>query len=145
MSVGKVKQTHAFRIDAMVILPDHIHAIWTLLEFDSAYSKRRSLIKANFSRKLPVNETISASSNKKGERGIWQRRFWEHLIRDENDYNRYVEYIHINPVKHGSVRHCSDWSYSSFHRYVRQGLLPLDWAEKVEDAGILKGMGERVE
>ncbi|MFT7186190.1 MAG: putative transposase [Pseudohongiellaceae bacterium] len=144
ISVGKVKQTHAFTIDAMVVLPDHIHAIWTLPEFDSAYSKRWSLIKANFSRRLPVNETISASRNIKGERGIWQRIFWEHLIRDENDFNRHVEYIHINPVKHGYVGQCSDWPYSSFHRYVRQGLLPLDWAGKVEGAELLKGMGERI-
>jgi putative transposase len=142
MSVRKVKQSHAFTIDAMVILPDHLHAIWTLPEFDSDYSKRWSRIKANFSRSLPVNETISLSRSKKCERGIWQRRFWEHLIRDENDFNGHVDYIHINPVKHGYVSQCLDWPYSSFHRYVREGLLQPDWAGKFEDTD-LKSWGER--
>jgi len=142
-SVRKVKQTHPFTIDAMVILPDHLHAIWTLPECDSDYSNRWSRIKANFSRNLSVNDNISASRSKKGERGIWQRRFWEHLIRDENDFNRHVDYIHINPVKHGYVSQCQDWPYSSFHRYVRKGLLMPDWAGKVE-AAELKGWGERV-
>jgi putative transposase len=141
-SVRKVKQSHAFKIDAMVILPDHLHAIWTLPELDSDYSKRWSRIKANFSRSLPVNEDISISRRKKDERGIWQRRFWEHLIRDENDFNRHVDYIHINPVKHGYVSQCRDWPYSSFHRYVRDGVLSPDWAGNIEDAE-LKGWGER--
>jgi putative transposase len=128
-SVFAYAQTrHPFTIDAIVILPDHLHAIWTLPEGDSDFSLRWRLIKTTFSRSLPHDEHRSVSREDKGERGIWQRRYWEHLIRDDLDFARHVDYIHINPVKHGWAKQVSAWPHSSFHRYVRAGILPIGWA-----------------
>ena len=124
----KVKKAHPFRIDAMVILPDHLHAIWTLPEGDVDYPLRWSLIKAGFSRRLPKTERRNLSRIAKGERGIWQRRYWEHMIRDERDYTRHMDYIHYNPVKHGYVHRVTDWPYSTFHRAVAHGLYSQNWA-----------------
>jgi putative transposase len=112
---------HPFAIDAIVVLPDHLHAIWTMPEGDADYALRWRLIKSSFSRALPHGEVVSKSRATRGERGIWQRRYWEHTLRDENDYARHVEYIHFNPVKHGYVRRVRDWPYSSFPRIVRLG------------------------
>lgn len=126
--IHDVKTRHPFHIEAMVILPDHLHALWTLPEGDDDYPTRWALIKAGFSRHLPRGERRNPSRLAKGERGIWQRRYWEHLIRDETDHARHVDYIHYNPVKHGYVRYVKDWPHSSFHHYVRLGLLPADWA-----------------
>jgi putative transposase len=119
---------HPFTIDAMVVLPEHLHAIWTLPENDADFSNRWRRIKTEFSKGLPITERRSASRESKGERGVWQRRFWEHLIRDELDYARHVDYIHFNPVKHGHVTKVRDWPHSSFHRWVREGRLPDNWA-----------------
>jgi putative transposase len=116
--VADVKRRHPFEINAMVILPDHLHALWTLPKDDCDYSKRWTLIKSYFSRQLPKDEHINKSRYQKGERGIWQRRFWEHLIRDEEDYKNHVEYIHNNPVKHGYVNDAKDWPYSSIHKFM---------------------------
>lgn len=124
----KVQNRHPFRIDAAVILPEHLHAIWTLPTGDNDFPVRWMLIKAGFSRGLAHRGVLSGSRSGKGERRIWQRRYWEHLIRDENDFARHVDYIHYNPVKHGHVKRVGDWPYSSFHRYVAKGLLPADWA-----------------
>jgi putative transposase len=124
---------HPFTIDAIVVLPDHLHAIWTLPEDDADFATRWRLLKSPFSRALPGGERISNSRLRKGERGIWQRRYWEHTIRDEMDRTRHIDYIHINPVKHGHVTRVRDWPYSSFHRMVRLGTYPEDWA----------GLGER--
>ena len=118
---------HPFIIDAVVILPDHLHCIWTLPEGDPDFSNRWLRIKSAFSRALPNTEQRSASRLRQNERGIWQRRYWEHQIRDERDYEAHVDYIHFNPVKHGHVTSVSDWPYSSFHRFVQQGTLPADW------------------
>jgi putative transposase len=126
---------HPFTIDAMVVLPDHLHAIWTLPEGDADFARRWRLIKSTFSRNLPMGEAISQSRLTKGERGIWQRRFWEHTIRDEDDFARHVDYIHINPVKHRLVTRVRDWPYSSFHRMVRLGIYPRDWAGDVSKEG----------
>ena len=123
-----VQKRHPFTIDAIVILPDHLHTLWTLPAGDKDFATRWRLIKTTFSRNLPQGEYRSASREAKGERGIWQRRYWEHLIRDEQDFARHVDYIHINPVKHGWARQVSEWPHSSFHRYVRAGILPDDWA-----------------
>ena len=123
-----VKDAHPFKIDAMVILPDHLHTIWTLPNGDHDFSQRWRQIKSAFSREIAKEERISQSRLRKQERGIWQRRFWEHVFRDEEDFNRHVDYIHINPVKHGYVKKVADWPYSSFHQYVRLGILPVDWA-----------------
>ncbi len=97
----KVKSEHPFEIDAMVVLPEHLHCIWTLPPGDADYQTRWALIKAGFSRAIPVGERRSMSRIKRGERGIWQRRYWEHLIRDNQDFEQHVDYIHWNPVKHG--------------------------------------------
>ena len=125
----KVMKSHPFCLEAMVVLPDHLHAIWTLPPSDDDYSMRWRLFKSHFSRSLSIqpSERISDSRQSKGERGIWQRRYWEHLIRDADDFNRHVDYIHFNPVKHGHVTLVKDWPYSTFHRFVRDDALPLDW------------------
>ncbi len=122
-----VRHRHPFTIEAIVILPDHLHALWRMPEHDADFSLRWRLIKARFSRQLPPGEQISHSRAAKGERGIWQRRYWEHQIRDEQDWGRHVDYIHYNPVKHGLVTRPTDWPYSSLHRFVRQGRIPADW------------------
>ena len=136
-SFRSVQEKHPFHIDAVVILPDHLHCVWTLPDGDADYSNRWGLIKAAFSRALARGERRSASRVKRGERGIWQRRFWEHCLRDEEDYARHVDYIHWNPVKHGHVQQVSDWPYSSFHRYVTKGVYVSDWGggERVEITG----------
>ncbi|MGC1953665.1 MAG: transposase [Gammaproteobacteria bacterium] len=124
----KVKSEHPFEIDAMVVLPEHLHCIWTLPPGDVDYPTRWALIKAGFSRAIAAGERQSMSRIKRGERGIWQRRYWEHLIRDDQDFQRHVDYIHWNPVKHGWVRRVKDWPHSSFHAYVRRGIYPANWA-----------------
>jgi putative transposase len=108
------------------VLPDHLHAIWNLPPGDCDFSTRWRLIKNRFARALPRRERLSAVRVARNERGIWQRRFWEHLIRDEADYARHVEYSYINPLKHWLVTRVRDWPYSSFHRDVRAGLFPGD-------------------
>jgi putative transposase len=128
-------ERHPFRMDAFVVLPDHIHAIWTLPSGDADFSTRWRLIKIEFSKSIPRTERLSEVRRARGERGIWQRRFWEHLIRDEEDYRRYVEYCYINPVKHRLVERVVDWPFSSFHRDVTAGLFPPDWAGQVDTVG----------
>ena len=105
-----------------------MHSIWTMPEQDTDYSSRWRHIKASFSRALPVGEHRSDSRTSKRERGIWQRRFWEHTIRDERDYAVHMDYVHFNPVRHGLVRNVAEWPYSSFHRHVAQGTYPASWA-----------------
>jgi putative transposase len=131
-TVRKVKQTHPFDILAWVVLPDHLHAIWSLPNDDDDYATRWMLIKAGFSRGIPKQETIHAARLRKRERGLWQRRFWEHLIRDETDLQRHMDYVHINPVKHGYVARASEWPYSSIHHYIRQGWMTNDWAAQID-------------
>ena len=125
---------HSFRIRAFILLEDHIHCIWTLPEDDNDFSMRWQLIKGYFSRKCDdkYKGLPSVSRLEKGEQGVWQRRFWEHQIRDEVDFVRHVEYIHYNPVKHGLVRSPCDWPYSSFYRYVKRGIYDSDWGSGVE-------------
>jgi putative transposase len=100
-AIRNIRNVHPFVIDVIVILPDHMHCIWTLPQGDSDYSTRWALIKAGFSRGIKAGKRRSESRRKRGERGIWQRQFWEHMIRDDQDYRRHVDYIHWNPVKHG--------------------------------------------
>jgi len=123
----EVQCHHPFTISAAVVLPNHLHCIWQLPEGDGNFSTRWGLIKAAFSRVLPTSEPRSSSRRARGERGIWQRRFWEHRIRDDEDYRRHVEYIHFNPVKHGHASRAADWPYSSFRRFVKAGLYSEDW------------------
>jgi putative transposase len=116
-----------FEVLAIVVLPDHLHCLWRLPSGDSDNANRWAQIKSGFSRRLPIHERRSAQRMARRERGIWQRRYWEHLIRDENDLRRHVEYIHFNPVKHGYVVRASDWPHSSFRRWVERGEYPADW------------------
>ena len=125
---AEVKRRWPFRIEAIVVLPDHLHCIWTLPPGDADFSIRWFLIKRQFLRGIARDERLSERRRAKGERGIWQRRFWEHAIRDEADFARHVDYIHYNPIKHGLVARAVDWPHSSFHRFVAKGLLPADWA-----------------
>jgi putative transposase len=99
------------------------------------FSTRWRLIKARFAKACPKQERRSAVRQARGERGIWQRRFWEHLIRDDADYARHMEYCYINPVKHAHVSRVQDWPHSSFHRDVERGLFPIDWAGDVDAPG----------
>ena len=125
----EVQAAHPFRIEAVVILPDHLHCIWMLPPGDSDFSTRWGLIKGNFSRAIVNGERRSDSRQKRGERGIWQRRFWEHLIRDEDDFRRHADYIHWNPVKHGWVNKVADWPHSSFHTYLSRGVYEENWGD----------------
>ncbi len=138
-AIRSTRRERPFRIDAMVVLPDHLRAVWTLPEGDADFPARWRLIKARFSRGLPADDWISVSREIKRERGIWQRRYWEHRIRDDGDYRRHVKYCHFNPVKHGLVARVRDWPHSSFHRDVRAGVFPWDW---VGDVGEIDGAGE---
>ena len=126
----EVRWRHPFTIDAIVVLPDHLHAVWTMPAGDADFATRWRLIKSTFSRNVDRGERISQSRAARGERGIWQRRYWEHTIRDEIDLARHIDYIHINPVKHGLVERVQDWEPSSFHHYVKLGIYPADWASE---------------
>ena len=133
--IHRVKIAHPFHIDAMVVFPDHIHAMWTLPDDYADYPMRWSLIKAGFSRGLSKTERINESRQSKRERGIWQRRYWEHLIRNDRDYAAHVDYIHINPVKHGYVIRAVDWPHSLIHQYVERGWAAPDWSVDPDDIG----------
>ena len=107
-----------------------MHCIWTLPKNDSDYSKRWGMIKAGFTKQIQQllpEMTVSDSRKNKHEASVWQRRFWEHEIRDQNDLNNHIDYIHYNPVKHGLVKYVKDWPFSTFHRYVKEGIYPEDW------------------
>lgn len=134
-----IKQIHPFTIEAMVVLPDHLHCLWRLPPDDDNFPMRWRLIKAYFSRMLATDETVSASRKRKGERGIWQRRYWEHVIRDERDLQNHLDYIHYNPVKHGHVNQVIDWPHSSFHRYVARGAYPENWVAQSEMIDLVSG------
>lgn len=137
-AVHFVKQRRPFHIDAWVVLPDHMHAVWTLPQGDSDYSSRWRDIKKRFSKSLPFNEELSLVRKKNSERGIWQRRFWEHTIKDERDYRHHIDYVHVNPFKHGLVDRVVDWPYSSFHRAVKQGIYDPSWCGEKHDSLTLK-------
>lgn len=129
-----VMKIHPFNLDAIVILPDHLHTIWTLPDSESDYSTRWNLIKGSFSRSYGGSNSrkITESMQKKGEKGIWQRRFWEHLIRNQEDFNRHCDYIHYNPVKHGLVNSPSEWEFSSFKKFVEKGIYNKDWGKVIK-------------
>jgi putative transposase len=135
-----VQQRLPFSTVAICILPDHLHAIWTLPDNDTDFSTRWNLIKGGFSRGLPTHSR-SDSKIAKREKGIWQRRFWEHAIRDDDALSHHVDYIHFNPVKHRLVPSVVEWPHSSFHRYVERGDLPRDWGGDMRD--MPDGFGER--
>jgi putative transposase len=126
-AVRGVRRQLPFRIDAWVVLPDHMHSLWTLPEGDSDFPERWRRIKTALSRSLPLPEQESPPKGRKGERGIWQRGYWEHTIRDDRDYTAHMDYIHFNPVKHGLAVSPGDWPFSSFRRCVAAGLYPVGW------------------
>jgi len=135
-----VRKTRPFEVDAIVVLPDHLHCIWTLPPGDSDFSTRWRLIKTHFTKHCDPAlraETNSARIAKR-EQAVWQHRYWEHLLRDEADYTRHIEYIHYNPVKHGWASSAMEWPHSSFKRYVADGIYPPDWAHGAID---LEGIG----
>lgn len=132
-AVRELRAKAPFHIDAWVVLPEHMHCLWTLPEGDTDFSRRWQAIKTVFSRRLPAVEYRSQSRVSKGERGIWQRRFWEHAIRDDRDYGAHLDYIHFNPMKHGLVTDVGDWPYSSFHRCAAKGLYPENWAGRTTE------------
>lgn len=139
-AVQRTRRERPFRIDAMVVLPDRLHAVWTLPPGDDDFPTRWMLVKRRFTRAIPPGERVRPSRAAKRERGIWQRRYWEHPIRDEADCRVHVDYCHFNPVKHGLVAHPATWPFSSFHAHVRAGLYPPEWAAAPPEAA---GYGER--
>ena len=124
-----VMARHPFTIDAFVLLPDHLHCLWTLPPGDADFSTRWMLVKSHFSRQCPAayKTPPSAARRAKGEQTVWQRRYWEHQIRDEADFAAHCDYIHYNPVKHSLVAKAADWAHSSFARYAERGIYPADW------------------
>ncbi len=126
-AVRRTRAERPFHIDAWVVLPEHTHCMITLPPGDDDYSNRIKAIKIRFVRAVAPNEWRSPVRVAKGERGIWQRRFWEHVIRDDADYARHLDYVHFNPVKHGYVTAVAQWPYSTFHHWVRAGVYPSDW------------------
>lgn len=141
----EVRRTRPFRVTAIVLLPDHLHMIWSLPRGDCDYSTRIATMKAAFSRAWldagGTEQPITKDQARQRRRGIWQSRFLEHMIRDEDDLEAHVNYIHYNPVKHGWVLRPADWPYSSFLRYVRRGDYPLDWGRTAEHV-VLRGVDE---
>ncbi len=130
-----VRSTRPFELDAMVILPDHMHCIWTLPKDDADFATRWRLVKTWFTKHCDpalriVPDRAGAARN---EQALWQHRYWEHMLRDEIDFSRHVEYIHFNPVKHGLVASAMDWPYSSFRQYVEAGVYPPDWGQGMKD------------
>jgi putative transposase len=126
-TVRRVREKHPFQINTWVVLPEHLHCVWILPPGDSDFSLRWRLIKSGFSRELPKIERRSAVRKAAGKRRTWQRHYWEHFIRDDADYQHPIDYVHVNPLKHGHVRRVIDWPYSTFHRYVAQGIYPSHW------------------
>ncbi len=129
-----------FGVDAMVVLPDHLHAILTLPPTDSDFPGRWRRIKGHFSTSI-ISSGAPITRHKNGDLALWQRRYWEHTIRDEKDFERHLDYIHFNPVKHRLVTRVRDWPHSSFHLHVRKGILPPDWAADVGESAF--DFGER--
>ncbi|QFT20627.1 Transposase IS200 like protein [Pseudomonas sp. THAF187a] len=140
-AIETVRLTRPFAIDAWVLLPDHLHAIWRLPPDDKDFSNRWRLIKRHVThacgRAHLRDDLMSERRRLKGQGTLWQQRFWEHLIRDEHDYGRHFDYLHGNPLKHGLVTRVRDWPWSSFHRWVNRGVYPIDWAgdTRTDDLG----------
>ena len=126
-AVRRVRARAPFHINAWVVLPDHMHCLWTLPQDDADFPGRWRAIKTGFTKSLPIGEPRSPVMTRRGERGIWQRRYWEHTIRDDRDFAAHMDYTHFNPVKHGLVAHPADWPHSSFRRCVASGMYPADW------------------
>ena len=136
-SIIRTRTTSPFRIDAWVLLPNHLHCIWTLPAGDADFSTRWRLIKTmvtqRCSHRLKERGLMSARRVEKSQGTLWQNRFWEHRIRDDDDMEKHANYIHWNPVKHGHVRNAADWPYSSIHRYIANGVIPASWGNESSD------------
>ena len=136
-AIIKTQERYPFNNMAMCLLPDHLHCVWTLPEGDSDYSIRWSWIKRLFSKAYLVEAGAKSDTGeslaRRRENNVWQRRFWAHVITDECDLNRHVDYIHFNPVKHGLVSRVVDWQWSSFHRYVKSDVYSNDWGGSIQD------------
>ena len=130
----RLNEKRPFTVNAMVVLPDHLHCIWTMPSADDDYPGRWRLIKTW----VTQHEVFARGRGVGRRQPVWQPRYWEHTIRDDTDYRQHVEYIHYNPVRHGYVCKAADWAYSSFRRYVSDGLYPEDWGtvEPVLDDGV---------
>ena len=128
-----VRNKRPFHVDAVVVLPDHLHCIWTLPPGDADFATRWRLIKTWFTKHCDpaLLPDANQARMKKSQQALWQHRYWEHLLRDETDFSRHVEYIHYNPVKHGYVTAPFEWPFSSFRRYVAEGVYPADWGEGI--------------
>lgn len=145
-----IRQTRAsfpFNIDAWVLLPEHMHCIWRLPEGDANFSARWSCIKRSVSqacrdRFARISSQRNASRRDRGESIVWQRRFWEHVITDVEDFQRHVDYVHWNPVKHGHVKTVVDWPYSTFHQFVARGIYPSDWGGRSDKSCTDEDFGE---
>ncbi len=133
-----VRTKRPFKIDAIVILPDHLHCIWTLPDKDTDYATRWRLIKTWFTKHCDRNLLTppKTSKGRKQQQAIWQNRYWEHLLRDNTDFEKHIDYIHYNPCKHGLVDKPVDWKYSSFHHFLKHGILTADWTCDSEFNGI---------
>jgi putative transposase len=125
-SFAKVRSAQPFRIEALVVLPEHLHALITMPPGDSNYPRLWRRLKGHFTQHVAASG-VPVPRFGDGRYALWQRRYWEHTIRDAKDFERHVDYIHFNPVKHGWVRSVADWPHSSFHRFVRKGVLAQDW------------------
>jgi putative transposase len=134
--VRKVRQRHPFRIHGWVVLPEHLHCVLELPPGDADFATRWRLIKMGFSKALPPTERLSPARAARGERGIWQRRYWEHLIRNDADFAAHMDYLHFNPVKHGWVDRVIDWPYSTFHHWVKAGVYTTDWCIARQEDGV---------
>ena len=138
-AVETIRKNRPIELVAIVLLPDHIHTVWTLPQGDAGYPMRWKRIKEEFTltylarggNELPP----SLSRQRQGERGVWQRRYWEHAVRDEEDLKRCVDYVHWNPKKHGLVANVRDWPWSSFHRYIELGEYTRDWGAEDPSPG----------
>ncbi len=141
-----VQIKHPFEVIAICLLPDHLHTIWRLPEGDTNYSMRWNEIKRHFTheflKKVNSGGNRNESRLKRREQAVWQRRYWEHTFYDQDDLNAHIDYIHINPLKHGLVKRVVDWSWSSFYRYVRMGVYPVDWGGEVNNAKMDMEVGE---
>lgn len=144
--IKKTRVTFPFQILAWVLLPDHLHCIWSLPEGDADFARRWGMIKRHVSQHcanhLKTNEGLNLSRIKRNESSLWQRRYWEHQIRDESDLIKHINYIHWNPLKHGLVDQVSDWPYSTFHRFVADGVYPKNWCGNEETERDTAGFGE---
>jgi putative transposase len=139
------RKDHPFSIDAWVLLPDHLHCIWTLPPDDADFGILCAIIKRFATKQcnpeLKRDDWIKPSKLKRRESTLWQRRFWEHQMGDERDFEKHVDYIHHNPVKHGLAKQASDWPYSTFHRYVKNVVYGIGWAG-ISSEGHIADLGE---